>query len=178
MSDSETQNVTETEASTETTSTEKAPKRVKQVIFQDANGNEIARRDMTKGRPQRGHRDLPNGDRIVPNCTLNDNGEVQLPKIKSDKPVPQIITLDAEGNEVSRKDKGRGRPAKGSVQQTEGEYAGHWLITLEAETEAPAEAEVVASTETESVVEAEEANEIIVEDAEGWEDVPEEELVG
>jgi len=167
-----------TEASTETASTE-APKRPRQVIYNDAQGKELFRKDKKQGRNPRGSVTQANGDVTVPNCTLGDNGEPVLPAFENTKEVPQMIDLDAEGNIVAKKVKGRGRPPEGYKKQEDGPYAGHHVK------QHPAEVAENVSTETTPAVVAEaaaveateqEAVEVIEADTEQWEDAPDEEV--
>tara|TARA_Y100000310_G_scaffold78183_1_gene74815 strand:- start:166 stop:735 length:570 start_codon:yes stop_codon:yes gene_type:complete len=179
-----------TEASTETPSTE-APKRTRQVIYNDGQGKEIFRKDKKQGRNPRGSVVQANGDVVVPNCALGDNGEPVLPAFENTKEVPQLIDLDAEGNIVAKKVKGRGRPPCGYVKEESGEFAGHHVKRHQAEVaDTSTESQIQASNESESTPEPvagplqpeavvateEEAVEAIEADTEQWEDAPDNEV--
>lgn len=173
----------ETQTVTETTATEApAPKRVKQIIYQDAEGNEIGRKDKGRGRNPKGATELPNGDIVVKGATLNDAGDPELPKVAVDRIPVDKIDLDAEGNVVARVAKGKGRAPKGYDKMEDGPYKGHWVKQHAAEaeaeqTEAPAEATAeVAPEQAEEKVEAIEADAETVAaaadaDADEWEEV-------
>lgn len=102
--------------------TDKIEKAVTYRIEVDANGVELSRKVATRGRPPKNSAKDKDGNLIV---TITD--EVAKAKAKADAPKSEMITVDAEGNEISRKAKGRGRPAKGFEKQTDGPFAGHWL---------------------------------------------------
>jgi hypothetical protein len=90
-------------------------------IFVNADGTEIERKHIGKGSPPKNSKKDEAGNLVVTVVPTPDGTE--------EKATPMIITLDAAGNEISRTEKGRGRPAKGMVQHTEGQYKGHWVKT-------------------------------------------------
>lgn len=169
---------TNTEATDVTTeATEAQPERVKQMVYFDAAGTEIFRKNLTRGRRPSGAVEQANGDVHIPNCTLDSTtGNPVLPTVKKDRPQIFQIELDPDGNVVKKVEKGRGRPLEGYEKQADGEYAGHWVKRNKVEATVEVTPEV-ANTETEEAVEAEavevnaEANEV----EEGWEEVPSDE---
>ena len=90
-------------------------------IFVNPDGTEIERKPLGKGRPPKNSKKDEAGNLVV---TV-----VPTPDGTPEKITPMIITLDEAGNEISRTEKGRGRPAKGLIQHTEGQYKGHWVKT-------------------------------------------------
>jgi hypothetical protein len=137
-----------------------------ELIYVDAEGNELSRKVKGKGRPPRGAVKQDNGDFIV------------SPVADAVRFTPEYITFgpdgeiavelkDADGNLVSRLAKGRGRPKPGFTKLTEGEYAGHWTKVFDADGNAVDEtvvATVVEDSEAESEAEAgdEPENEVTV----------------
>lgn len=122
--------------------TVEAPQKVQHwKIFVDADGNETKRELLGRGRHPKGARKDENGNLIVSavNAVSPDGTE--------EKHISMIITLDESGNEISRTEKTRGRPAKGLVKHEDGPYAGHWVRTQKTET-----AETAETTETSAVV--------------------------
>lgn len=156
----QTQNETQTEATAEATT--EAPKRAKQIIFQDAEGNEIGRRDKGRGRNPKNAEILPNGDILVKGATLNDAGDPELPKVAVVREAVLKIDLDAEGNVVNKVAKGKGRAPKGYTKMEDGPHAGNWVKQHAAESEAEQTAEVAAEDANEPV----EAVETVEADAE------------
>lgn len=105
------------EAPEETTTEAPAeePKQPKFKIFLDAEGEEVKREEIGRGRPPQGsYRD--------------DDGNLVCPYVEQAIVVsPEYIEVDDEGKEVSRTAKGRGRPKAGYEKQDDGPFKGHWL---------------------------------------------------
>ena len=146
---------TQTEAPVETQEKPKAEKKGTYKIFLDAEGNEIERKPVTRGRPPRDSYKDNDGNLVCPHV------EKIVVKRESD-----YITLDVEGNVLHREPRkaGRGRPKKGFVKQIAGDYIGDYVKVFVAEEAPPAAEEApVASQEAPEVVILEPVD--VVEDA-------------
>lgn len=89
-------------------------------IVVDANGAEISRSPMTRGRMPAGAVKTTEGNWICP------------PKTEVKSEVTYYITVDANGNETKEL-KGRGRTRAGYELATEGSHAGNWVKVAVAE---------------------------------------------
>ena len=108
-------------------------------ILLDANGDEMERKPLGPGKPPK-------------NSTKDADGNLVCPfveKVTATTRISDYITLDVDGNVLHREQRkpGRGRPKKGFVKQTDGQYAGDYTMTMIAD-ETPA----VASQEAPEVV--------------------------
>jgi hypothetical protein len=102
-------------------------------VFVDAEGKELTRKAIRRGRPPRGAEENPNAEgNVIVRPTNN---------VKKDQ-VYQI-TIDDTGNEVSRKERSRGRAPAGYVKMTDGPFVGHYVG------KAPVKAEVQTEVKTE-----------------------------
>ncbi len=122
--------VTQTATTVEATAVAEAtpaPKPIHYTIYQDSNGNEIARRVATRGRPPLGSTVNADGNRIVTNAVLDAEGNPQLATAKPAHVDVYYITVDDNGAEVSRKLKTRGRNTPGFVLHTSGPFANQWV---------------------------------------------------
>ena len=123
-------------------------------IFLDAEGNEVSRKLMTRGRPPR-------------DSYKDDDGNLVCPYVEKvvTKANGDYITMDAEGNVLHREPRkaGRGRPKKGFIKQVEGDYIGDY-IKVEVAEEAPAETPAEAPAETPPAIEvaSQEAPEVVI----------------
>lgn len=91
-------------------------------IYVDANGAEISRSPMTKGRAPAGATKDADGNWVCP------------PKAEKQVETVSYITIETNGT-VIRETKGRGRTRAGYTLATEGEHAGNWVKVLTAEVE-------------------------------------------
>jgi hypothetical protein len=130
-----------------------APKPQKFVIFQDAQGAEIGRKPMGRGRPPRDSVVDADGNRIVKNATKAADGSFELPQAPVAKTDIFYVTVDANGNEVSRESKGRGRPRPGYVRHEKGAFAGHWVGAPVVKAPKPAKATKAAKADEAPAVE-------------------------
>lgn len=86
-----------------------------ELIFFDAEGNEVERRAKTKGRPPKG-------------SVKQDNGDFHVYPVKDvDSFKPEYVVLDESGNVISRQPKGRGRAKPNFSKMEDGEFKGHWV---------------------------------------------------
>jgi len=100
----------------------KAAKKALFKIYLDENGNEEKRVPMTKGKHPFGSYKDAEGNLVIP--------KVEKPKpVVAPRPDIFVITLDENGNEISRERKTRGRGPAGYTKQESGPYAGHWTGT-------------------------------------------------
>jgi len=101
----------------------------KMKIFLNEDGTERERKPLGRGRhPAGSHKDA-DGNLVCPHVE------------KAQKPAVYYITLNAEGDEVKREQKGRGRQRGNFELQDGGDYDGHWLMVQAEEAEEATEAE-------------------------------------
>jgi len=91
-------------------------------ILLDANGDEMERKPLGPGKPPK-------------NSTKDADGNLVCPfveKVAVTTMICDYITLDADGNVIHRERRkpGRGRPKKGFTKQTDGDYVGHYTMTI------------------------------------------------
>jgi len=143
-----------------------APKVQKVLILQDANGVELERRPLGRGRPAAQSVVDAQGNRIIKGCERLADGSIKLAgvKPKAQKSAEVFyVTVDEKGDEITRERKGRGRTRPGYVQHTSGTFAGNFVgqqrkevetsVAETTEVQATPAAEAVESAETQEAVE-------------------------
>ena len=105
------------------------------VYIDDVDGEEIRREPKGKGRPRKGSVKVSDTEWFI--TVKSDSAEAAGPQAPTaPKPKSEYIFEDADGKELRREPKGRGRARKGAEQREPGK----WYIVEGAETEAPEEA--------------------------------------
>lgn len=142
---------------TEEKNEEQAEERDPLMIWEDKDGNVLDAQPRGKGRPPADVEETPEGNYVLRGCVMKD-GEILTPKAQislvkrgADGDPVSYVTLDADGEEVERERKGRGRPRNGfeKIDDKNNPLHGHWVMTLEEEEEE--EAKVTPKDETTEV---------------------------
>jgi len=84
-----------------------------EIIYVDANGNELLRETKGRGRPPRG-------------SEKQDNGDIIVHPVVDTTFHPEYVDI-VDGVVVSRSSKGRGKAKPGYVKMVDGEHKGHWV---------------------------------------------------
>lgn len=86
------------------------------LVYFDVNGNETKREERT-GR-----------GRYPKNAKKQENGEIHIHPVNTvTKTVVEYVTVDSNGNVLSREPKTRGRTKPGFVFAEDGDNKGHWV---------------------------------------------------